>query len=178
MADALALKIGPELQAIRRHAPEVLRGVFGSRCVDPNCTVLLGDRGELIRDDELLRFCLRLLKYLQQLGELCRVSSDALAVLGIVGRVGDFDLGESDFFSRVVRGADLGRAFEGHVLEHVRDAARTLRIVGRARIDQRVEAENGGLGTFAHDQSQPIRQDLHRCTFLEACKILRLRHPN
>ena len=65
MADALALEIGPELEAIRRHAPEVLRGVFGGGCVDADCAVLLGDRGELVGDDVFLRFCLRLLEDFQ-----------------------------------------------------------------------------------------------------------------
>jgi len=68
MADALTLKIGPELQTIRWHALEVLCGVFSGRCVDADGAVLLGDRGELVGDDEFLRLGLRLLKYLQQLG--------------------------------------------------------------------------------------------------------------
>ena len=56
--------------------------------------------------------------------------ADALAVLGVVGGVGDFDFGEGDLFGGVVGGADLGGALEGHVLEHVGEAAGALRIVG------------------------------------------------
>ena len=56
--------------------------------------------------------------------------ADALAVFGIVGGVGDFDFGEGDFFGGIVGGADLGGALEGHVLEHVGEAAGSLRVVG------------------------------------------------
>ena len=55
VADALAFEVGPEFEAVGWHAPEVLRGVFGGRCVDADCAVLFGDLGELVRDDVLLR---------------------------------------------------------------------------------------------------------------------------
>ena len=74
VADALALKIGPELEAVRRHAPEVLRRVFGGGCVDADCAVLFGDCGELVGDDVLLRLGLRVLEDLQEFRELCGIS--------------------------------------------------------------------------------------------------------
>ena len=104
--------------------------------------------------------------------------SDALAVLGVVGRVGDFDLGEGDLFGGIVRCADLGGALEGHVLEHVGEAAGALRIVGRAGVDERVEAEDGGLGALADDEGQAVRQDFDGGAFFEAREILRLCRAN
>ncbi len=65
-----------------------------------------------------------------ELGEFGGVLAYALAVFGVVGGVGGFDFGESDFFGGVVGGADLGGALEGHVLEHVGEAAGSLRVVG------------------------------------------------
>ena len=72
----------------------------------PFCSAICG---ELVGDDELLRFGLGVLEGLLELGELGGVLADALAVLGVVGCVGGFDFGEGDFFGGVVGGADLGR---------------------------------------------------------------------
>ena len=56
MPDAAALHIGPQLQPVRGHAPEVLRRVLRrSRRSDADRAVLLRDLGELVRDDVLLR---------------------------------------------------------------------------------------------------------------------------
>ena len=67
------------------------------------------------------------------------------------------------------------RALEGHVLEHVSEAAGALGVVGRAGVDQRVEAEDGGLGALADDERQTVGQDLDRGAFFEAREVLRLR---
>ena len=172
LADALAFEIGPELETVGGHAPEVLGGVFGGRGVDADGAVLLGDVGELIGDDELLRFGLGVLEGFLEAGELCGVLADALAEFGVVGGVGDFDLREGDLFGGIVGGADLLGALEGHVLEHVGEAAVALGIVGRAGVDQRVEAEDGSLGTLADDQREAVRQDLYRCSLLKTREIL------
>ncbi len=92
--------------------------------------MLFGDLGELVGYDELLGFGLGVLKGLLQLGEFGGVLADEFAQLGVVGCVGDLDLGEGDLFGGVVGGADLGGALEGHVLEHVGEAAGALGVVG------------------------------------------------
>jgi hypothetical protein len=129
MADAAALHIGPELQAVGGHAPEVLRRVFAGRGVEADGAVLLGEVGELVGDDVLLGFRLRIVEGFLELGEFGGVLADALAVLGVIGGVGDFDFGEGDLFGGIVGGADLVGALEGDVLKHVCEAALALGIV-------------------------------------------------
>src|ERR1700744_164587 len=108
MANALALQISPEFEAVRGHAPEVLRRVFCGGGVDADGAVLLGDGGELVWDDELLSCGFSILKDFQQLSELLWALADTLAILRIVSSVGNLDLGESNFFRRIVCCANLG----------------------------------------------------------------------
>ena len=68
MGDALAFQVGPELEAVGGHAPEVLRGVFGGVGVDAYGSVFFGDLRELVGDDVLLRFGLRVLEGFEKLG--------------------------------------------------------------------------------------------------------------
>ncbi len=84
-------------------------------------------------------------------------------------------MARGDFFGGVVGGADLGGAFEGHVLEHVGEAAGTLGVVGRACVDQRVEAEDGGFGALADDEGEAVGKNFYGGPFFEAREILRLR---
>src|SRR3984885_809350 len=177
LADALALQVGPELETIRRHAPEVLCGIFGGRCVDADCAVLLGDRRKFIRNHILLRFSFGVLKDFEQLCEFLLALADSFAVLSVVGRIGNFDRGEGNLFGGVIRGADLGAPLEGHVFEHVGETACALRIVGRARVDERIGAEDRSLRALADNQRQAIRQDFDGGPFLEARQILRLCRP-
>ena len=153
VADATALHVGPEFEAVGGHAEEVLGGVLGSRGVEAHRAVLLGQFGELIGDDVLLGLGLRVLERLLERGQLCRVLPDALAELGVVRGVGRFDLGQGDFLSGVVGGADGVGPLEGDVLEHVGEAALALGIVDRTGVDQRVEAEYWGLWTLVDDES-------------------------
>jgi hypothetical protein len=44
------------------------------------------------------------------------------------------------------------RALEGHVLEHVSETAASLRIIGRASVNEGVEAEDRSFGPFADDE--------------------------
>jgi hypothetical protein len=120
LPDAARLHVSPKLKPVGRHAPEVLRGVFARRRVQAFCAVLLGDLWKRIRDDVLLGCVLGVFEGLLQSGQLRRILADALAVLGIVGRVGDFDLGQCNLFGWIVGRADLRGALEGHVLEHMR----------------------------------------------------------
>ena len=55
MTDAAALHVSPQLQPVRRHAPEVLGRVLAGGGIHADRAVLLRDLGELVRDDILLR---------------------------------------------------------------------------------------------------------------------------
>jgi hypothetical protein len=136
-------------------------------------TVLLGKLGELVGDDELLRRGLRVLEDFLELRELGGVLADELAVLGVVRGIGVFDLGQRDLLGWVVGGADLVGALEGHVLEHVGQAAGALRIVGRACVDQRVIAEDRRLRPLADDEREAVGQDFDGSLLLEAGEVLR-----
>ena len=173
MRDALALEVGPKLKPVGGHASRSTASSLLGRGIQIDSAVLLGDLGELVGDDILLRGGLSILKGLLQLSEFGRILADAFAVLVVVGRVGGLDFGERDLFCGVVRGADLGGTLEGHVLEHVSEAACAQRIVRRARIDQRVEAEDRGFGTLTDDQREAIGKHLHRGSPLEAREVLR-----
>ena len=110
LADASALHVGPELEAVGGHAPEVLGGVFAGGGVEAFGAVLLGDLGErLIGDDVLLGGVLGVVEGLFEGGEPGLILAEAFAVLGVVGGVGGFDLGEGELFGGIVGGADLGR---------------------------------------------------------------------
>ena len=172
MGDALALEVGPELEAVGGHGPEVLGGVFAGRGVDADGAVLLGDLGELVGDDVLLGFGLGVFEGLVERGELLGALADALAELGVVGGVGELYLGEGDFFGGVVGGADLGGAFEGHVLEHVGKAAGALGIVGGAGVDLGIEAEDGGFGPLADEQGEAVGEDLDGGALFKAGEVL------
>jgi hypothetical protein len=97
-----------------------------------------------------------------------------LAVLGVVGGVGDLDLGQRDLLRGIVGGADLVGALEGHVLEHVGEAAGALGIVGRTGVDQRVVAEDRRLRPLADDQGEAVGQHLHGRLLFEAGEVLRV----
>ena len=172
MADAPALHIRPKLQPVRRHAPEVLRRILLGRRVQIDRAILFRQLGKLVGNNVLLRRSLRILKYLLQLRELGRVLSHALAILRVVGRIGNLQLGQRNLLRRVVGGTDLVGALEGDVLKHVRQPACALRVVRRACVHQRVEAEHRRLRPLADDQRQPIGQHLHRRPLLKTGEIL------
>ncbi len=151
-----------------------MRRVFFGGRVDADSPVLFGDQRELVGDDELLRFGLGIFKGFVKLLEFGGIAADALAVLGVVGGVGGFDFGESHLFGGIVRGADLSRALEGHVLEHVREATGALRIIGGTGVDEGVEAEDGGFGALKDHEGQAVGQDFDRGALFKACEILRV----
>jgi len=149
-----------------------LGGVFGGGGVDPDGAVLLGNLGELVGDDVFLGGGLGVLEGLLQICEFRGILTDALAQLRVVGCVGHLDLGEGYLLRRIVGGADLGGSLEGHVLEHVREAAVAERIVGRACIHQGVEAEDRSLGALADDQRETVRQYLDCGSLFKAGQVL------
>jgi hypothetical protein len=128
----------------------------------------------LVGDYVLLCGCLGVFKDFLELGQLCRVLTYAFAVLCVVGCIGYFYLGECDFFCGIVCCADFGGALEGHVFEHVGQAAVTLGVVCRTGVYQRVEAEHGSLWAFADEQRQSVGQNLYGGSFFKAGQILGL----
>src|SRR5208283_3790560 len=90
VCQAAAFEIGPELEAIFGHRPEVLGLVEAGFGVQALGAVALGDVGELIGDDELVRLGLGLFEGLFQLGELVLIAADGLQVLGFIGGVRGF----------------------------------------------------------------------------------------
>ncbi len=59
-------------------------------------------------------------------------------------------------FGRVVGGADLRRAFEGHVLEHVGDAGFAAGIVHGAGVHEGMEGDHGRVMPLEHDKVQAV----------------------
>ena len=100
------------------------------------------------------------------------VSSHGLVALGNVGGVGDFDLFQCRLLGGIVGGADLIRAFEGHVLEHVGQAGLIHGILRGTRIDHGEEGEDWRLGPFADDDGQAVRQLLNRDALFKGRDIL------
>ena len=89
-----------------------------------------------------------------------RVAAHGLQILGLIGVVGRFHLGQRHLFGGVVRGADLAGALEGQVLEHVRQAALAGGVVHVAGVDKGGVAEDRRLRPLADDQRQPVGQHL------------------
>ena len=69
-----ALEPRPQFQPVFRHRPEILGLVEPRLGIQSVCAVALRHLGELVRDDVLLRFVLRLDKCLVQLFQLLRVA--------------------------------------------------------------------------------------------------------
>ena len=93
---------------------------------------------------------------------------DGLQVLGLVGVVGGFHLGQRHFFGGVVGGADLAGSLEGQVLEHVRQTALAGGVVHVAGVDKGGVAEDRRLRPFADDERQAVGQHLGGDLLLEA----------
>src|SRR5262249_32010073 len=76
------------------------------------------------------------------------------------------------FFGEIFR-ADRRRALERHVLEHVRQARESLRVLSRAGVNKDLEREHWRLDSAHHDHGQTIRQRAQGDAFLKRSKILR-----
>ena len=172
MTDAAALHIRPELEPVCRHAPEIFRGIQGGGGIDAGRTVLLGNLRELVGNYVLLRILLRRVEGLTQLLQLRGILSHALTVLSVVGGIRVFHLLQRHLLGRPVRGADLLRAFEGQVLEHVGNAGLTGRIVRVARVHQRVVRENRRLRPLDEQNRQAVGKNLRGDTLFKAGKFL------
>ena len=104
--------------------------------------------------------------------QLFLAAADGLQIFGLVGVVGGFHFFQSDFFSGVIFGADLGGAFEGQMLEHVREAALAGGVIDVARIDEGGVAEDRRLMALAHDEREPVGKHLDGGALLKTFQIL------
>ena len=156
MGNAIALHVGPELERVDRHAPEVLGRIERRLGIDTGCARLLGNLRELVRNHELLRSGNCLFEILVQLLDLRWILPDALAVLHVIRLVGGLYFSQRDLFLWPVRRADVLGPFESQVFEHVRQSRLSARIVAVACIHHRVIREDRSLGPFADQQGQTV----------------------
>ena len=110
---------------------------------------------------------------LLQIFQLLLVPADALVALLDVGGVGCLHFRQRNFFGGVVRGANLVRALERHVLEHVGQAGLAHGVLHRAGVHVGVEGKDRGFRTLADDDGQAVVQLLDRDSLLEGSQILR-----
>gem|GEM_PF-3993259 len=173
MADATAFKVCPELKAVGGHVPEIVGFIFRGGGVQAFGAVLLCDLREGIGDDELLGCYLGVVKGFFEGSEFGRGLPDLLAELGVVSVVGLLDFDEGELFCRVVGGADLCGALEGHVLKHVGEAGLTLGVVCGAGVHEGVVAEYRGFGALADDEGEAVGEDFYGGALFKAGHILR-----
>src|SRR3954449_10479377 len=98
--------------------------------------VALGNLGELVGDDVFVGFGLRVLKGLLQFLQFGFIAAHLFQVFGFVGLLRGFHFFESFLLLGPVLGPNFSGAFEGKVLEHVRQAALAGGIVHIAGIDE------------------------------------------
>ena len=83
-----------------------------------------------------------------------------------------FDVVEGVLFLGPVLGADGWGAFEGHVLEHVREAGAAIGVVDRAGVHVGVEGDHRGFVAFDHqDEVQAVGEGELGDFFLELLEI-------
>jgi hypothetical protein len=100
-------------------------------------------------------------------------AADAFVSFLDIGGVRRLDFCQGNFFCRVVRGANLVCAFEGHVLEHVGEAGLSHGVLHRAGVHVSIERKDWGLGTLADQYGETVVQLLDRDSLFERCQILR-----
>src|SRR5208282_2686835 len=126
-----------QFQTIRRERVMVLGLIVIGGGVQILTAVLLDDLAKLIWHDVFVGRGYGIFPGLFQSLQLGLVSANGLVALCNVGGISNFDLFECGLFGGVVGGSDLVGALEGHVLEHVRQAGLTHRVLCGAGIDQR-----------------------------------------
>ena len=105
--------------------------------------------------------------------QLLRVLADALDALGFVRGVGLLNLFQRRLLGRIVGGADVGRALEGHVLHHVRQAGLVEGVLRRAGVNQGKERKHRGFGASPEHDRQAVGQCLHRDALFVGRQVLR-----
>ncbi len=83
-----------------------------------------------------------------------------------------FDLRQSHFFGRPVRGADGIGALESDVLEHVSQTGLAFWVIDRAYVDKGVERNDGGVMAFEDDEVQTVRESKFGDALFEGLEIL------
>ena len=168
--DAVALHVGPELQTVGGHAPEVLSRVEAGLSVQPARSVGLRNLCELVGNHVLLGILLSGDERLVQLLQLRGVLAHPLAIFGVVRGVSRLHLCQRDLLRWVIRGADVLGALERQVLEHVCQSRLAARVVGVARVHDGEVGEDRSLRPLADNQRESIGQHFRRDALVEAGK--------
>ena len=114
----------------------------------------------------------RVLPRFFQLFELLVVAAHGLVSLLQIGRVSFLYPFQRGFFGGIIRGADLVRALERHVLEHVCQAGLTQGVLHRAGIHVSEKSEYGSFRAFADHDRQAVGEFLDRDALFEGSQVL------
>jgi len=105
--------------------------------------------------------------------DLLRIRVRPFAPLLLQPVVTFLNRGQRLIFLRPVLRSDGLRAFESHMLEHMRQTGLSLRIVHRAGVHVGVEGNHGRLVTLQNDEMHSVRERELGDAFLEFLQILR-----
>ena len=161
MEKTLGFEIGPKLDAIAGKRVNVAGFFRAGKRVKPYSAVFLHDSVEGMLDHVFLGLGHRILPGLLQAGHFCLVAAELAATLAIVSRVRRFHFGQCYLFRGPVRGADLVRSLERHMLEHVSQPGNAGIFAIAANVHMGKEGEDGGLMPLADQNRQSVAQHLH-----------------
>ncbi len=173
MQEAFGLEVGPEFELVDRKRVHVIGAVPRGLRVEAFAAGAFDDLAELVGDDIFVRFGDGVFPHLLQLRDFLIVATDTFLALVDVGGIGLFHLFKSDFFGCPIGGADGRRAFKSHVLEHVREAGASARVLRRAGVYDRIEGEDGSFMALADDKGEAVGQGLDGDALFERCHVLR-----
>ena len=137
----------------------------------PDAAGALDDVGELVLDHQVTGGVLRYLQRGLQFGDALGIAAAELLPLGGERGVGGIDRLQRYHFGLVVGGADLGRALERHVLEHMRQAGDARDFLGRADVDEVEEGNHGRNGALVDHQRQSVVQLANGQVLLELLDV-------
>ena len=167
-----ALQPRPKLQPVLRHRPEIHGLVEPGLSVQALAPLRSATSVNWLGMTYLCASVWASTKACFSSASFCGVAAHGLQVLGLVGVVGRFHLGQRNLFGGVIFGADLAGSLEGQVLEHMRQAALARGVVHVARVNKGGIAEDRRLRPLADDQRQPVGQHLGGDPLLKALQVL------
>ncbi len=104
--------------------------------------------------------------------ELLLIAAHAFVALLGIGCVGFLHFFQRNFFGCVICSADLIRALESHVLEHVRQTGLTEGVLHGAGIHVSEESEHRSFGALAEDDGEAVVEFPDRDALLEGSQVL------
>ncbi len=173
MHHPVRLQRRPKLDLVRRQRVHVGGFVIAGERVHAHAAVAFHDLAELVFHHVFVGRRDGVLPGFFQLRQLLRVLPHALNALCLIRGIGLLDFFQRNFLRRVVGGADVGRALEGHVLHHVRQSGFVARVLRRPGVHQREERKHRRLGPLPQNHGQPVGQGLHRNPLFVGRQVLR-----